>query len=562
MNDLFVIAAGGTGAKVAEALIHLLAAGCGPKNVHILLVDGDTTNGNRNRSVQTWMAYQRLQSWPWLVKCEEDHGLSARLFNTNVNAYVLAERFDDVNQVGLLPQIMGDRELEGALRVLLNDSELTSNLSIGFTGRPNLGCLVMDRYLRLHFTSHPQGRAFLQALETSARPEESNPRVVVVGSVFGGTGASLLPVVHRCIASLFEQPNAQNQPRQHLLAKLRWGKVMQLPYFRPDGGEATEVNTNRHLTDTSSALWYYGEITRGNGVEPTYLVGSQSPQARIIPVAVGGADQINPAFYHEIVAALAVLDFYQHPETMDGRPIRHFSDPKASEQCSLDQLPIPSSERLVVLEKVATLLHLGAFWINWRSDEAFAYRRGLLQYAKTASLTGWDPRIHNWLNTRRAELTDQQGPASQAVDYFARLLLWATTSLSTYGASGLAFLSTDESASSYYSSLHNTLCCIKRSEICVDEADKQFQEQNDNIAARLCRVALAGLVRENASQSGKNLRGHSFALRPLRLVEDGARVRIGLPPDRIGSMLASHGVSSGHVNALCRNYGLPGQEVK
>ncbi len=53
MPLLFLLAGGGTGAKVAEALVHLCATGMGPEHVHVLFVDADTTNGNLQRARAT-----------------------------------------------------------------------------------------------------------------------------------------------------------------------------------------------------------------------------------------------------------------------------------------------------------------------------------------------------------------------------------------------------------------------------------------------------------------------------------------------------------------------------
>ena len=38
-DDLFLITGGGTGAKVAEAFVHLCAAGLGPRRAHLLVIE-------------------------------------------------------------------------------------------------------------------------------------------------------------------------------------------------------------------------------------------------------------------------------------------------------------------------------------------------------------------------------------------------------------------------------------------------------------------------------------------------------------------------------------------
>ena len=192
-SDLFVIAAGGAGAKVIEALTHLCAASLCPVNVHVLLVDGDASNGNRKRALETWNAYQRVQPWPWRVQPKAGDGAAVSLFHTNLQIYALAEQFSAAETGSLRPLVEEDAELHEALGVVLDDQELDMNMRVGFTGRPNLGCLVMNHYLRRHLRRHDRARAFVQALEDSARrTDRGAPRVVVVGSVFGGTDTALL----------------------------------------------------------------------------------------------------------------------------------------------------------------------------------------------------------------------------------------------------------------------------------------------------------------------------------------------------------------------------------
>lgn len=556
MDDLFVIAAGGTGAKVAEALIHLCAAGLGPPNVHILLIDFDIQNGNRIRTVETWKAYDRLQRWPWKVRTEQDSMLVTYLFASNVRIYLWAERFDAGNRSELLAQVQDDPELEQALRVLLNESELRSDFSHGFAGRPNVGSIVMEYQLRNHFIRHSETLAFLHELEQSAGREEY-PRVTVIGSTFGGTGASLLPVVRRCVHSLFDQPNAQGQMRAHLSKKLRWGKVILLPYFSPVGSDSSFVRPDHHLTDTSSALWYYAEVTKGETLEPTYIVGSEAPHERLVPFELG-ANQSNPAFYHEIVAALAVLHFHAEPSALKNRPIRHLSAMEAGKRYSLNQLPSPTANRPQLLKKLATLLHLAAFWINWDGEQIVTYRSGLLQFAKSARFTGWNPSVHKRLIDRKEQLTDQHGPGRLALDYFGRSLLWASTSLSAYGASAMEFARLGTA----YSSLHNTLCYVTPNELDVAKEDVSIElvEQNDNLVALLCRLALVGLLREDASSNEKHVLRHSYPLDALRLVDDGC-IRLCIDRMSIGPSLLSHSLPSDihWVAAICKQYGLPDQ---
>ena len=56
---------GGSGAKVAESLIHLCGAGFGPDSLGILSVDADDHNGNRFLLESRLPAYQDCSKFNW-----------------------------------------------------------------------------------------------------------------------------------------------------------------------------------------------------------------------------------------------------------------------------------------------------------------------------------------------------------------------------------------------------------------------------------------------------------------------------------------------------------------
>ena len=554
--DLFVIAAGGTGAKVVEAIVHLCAAGLCPPNVHILLVDGDASNGNRKRALETWNTYQQVQPWPWLVKPETADGAEVSLFGSKLEIYALAEQFSSAESGSLRPLVQEDSKLLEALGVLLDDQELDMNMRMGFTGRPNLGCLVMNHYLRRHLRSHDRAQAFIQALEDSARRSDLEPpRAMVVGSVFGGTGASLLPIAKASVRSVFSEPDANGQPRIGLFNKIHWGKIMLLPYFRPQGGvNLGMVNPARHFVDTSGALWYYG-LGRADP-EPVYLIGSDGPDKRKIAAVGGEMGQNNPACYHELITALAVLDFHAAPEVQGNHPIRHFSESAqlgaTPEDNSLFALPGPAKlgqER--VRTQLAWLFHLAAFSIDWRANPAAEFHKGLFQYAKEAELTGWDPAINDPWVGHREDLKKKGKDCQQVLEYFARLLLWSKGVLSSpeYSSSGLAF-NTDPGQ---YASLQNTMCHLRRGEIKVSDQET-VPQRPDNLAARICRLGLSGLAREEASKA-HNHRGHALALERNQLFFEGHTIRVGLGGTKsLAEALATHGFEKTDVASWFREF--------
>jgi hypothetical protein len=336
---------------------------------------------------------------------------------------------------------------------------------------------------------------------------------------------------------------------------MQWGKVMLLPYFRPQGGvNLGIVNPARHFVDTSGALWYYGLGQTES--EPTYLIGSDSPEAREILAVGGEIGQNNPPFYHELLAALAILDFYAEPTVQGNHPIRHFSEtahPGAKPEANaLVKLPGPTRLSQTEMRKqLALLFHLASFSAAWRVSTGSEFYKGLFQYAVESTLTGWDDSVHRPLANERASLKAAEGPCHQVLEYFARLLLWGWSVLGhpKFKSSGLDFGGTD----TQYASLHNTLCFVGRDEIEIP-VDGNVPHLNDNLAAKTCRLGLAGLLREDASRLDRNHRGHALYPEGNALLPDGQTVRVGLALNTLAVALTEHKIDQEEIRKWFEAY--------
>jgi hypothetical protein len=206
------------------------------------------------------------------------------------------------------------------------------------------------------------------------------------------------------------------------------------------------------------------------------------------------------------------------------------------------------------LEHFGLLLHLAAFAMLTVEGET-DFKRGLFHYTQKAKLTGWNPGLHARFTSEKFAPHDPANPANHALHYFGRLLLWAahTLSSSVFRSAGLVF-----DAQADYVSLHNTLCHIEDSEICVGTEGQPFREADDHFTARLCRSALAALLRETTQQ-----RPHNFGA-PANLVENSQLIRIGIPEQGIARSLRYFHVlgNDEKLIALCKDYSVsPPEEM-
>lgn len=553
-DSLFLITGGGTGAKVAEALVHLCAAGVAPRRVHVLLVDADTTNGNLQRALHTARAYRAVQRWPWAVETTTGSFFSKQksylqIFGSTLDVTTLTETLDTTRDGGIANGATDEMRL--VLDLLYDADEQTASCDDGFRARPNLGCLVLADHLADKLPAH--AGPFLDALVRETAGGQPVP-VVVAASIFGGTGASLLPVVRGAIEDALRRREAERAAHA-----LRWGAVMILPHYQP-ARRIESVDPDRYLLDTANALQFYGmaqEVTDGTLYDAIYAVGSDRPSRNIVEPVVGQRAQANPAYVEELVGALGAVHF---AETLgEGRrPVRVFQPDRGQERLTWGDLPLGGGERIRL--RAAYLLHLAAFLLRPGDPYRPDLTKGLAALLATATdaeleayawfkdvlhpwAAGVDPGYAQTPPGRRASALKSpavMGAAavdalrSDAVEFFGRLLLWAATALRD-GDDGRGVLHfVDFMPDGDYTLLQGEM---SRKGLDVDApaaGESAADPTQDNALARLLRTALAAEVSAHERSGGKGVVAGVFSL-----VEPDGRVGLRITPEQVRDALAA-----------------------
>lgn len=331
----YVIGIGGTGAKCVEALIHLCAAGLMPdrKNVqgqpigkedlYVAFVDSDVSNGSLERARITLNQYSA---------CKSNKLGSCDLFKTQV--YVgkkdgktfdtwspFAE--DDTTQ----PQLgdffkyetlstnsnaAADRSVAYLMDVLYTHQEKTTSLERGFRGHPSIGAAVLSS--SLNFNAGEPWETFKNRIRQDIAGDGA--RIILIGSVFGGTGAAGLPTIARLISNEFGLATVSNTSL---------GGVLVLPYFSFDPPEegGMRADSENFLLSTQAALKYYhqqaiaGKKMGLDVFNAMYVLG----EAQLSPVSVpslGSTTQRNEQHFLELYAALGCLDFFDRSRNPTG----------------------------------------------------------------------------------------------------------------------------------------------------------------------------------------------------------------------------------------------------
>jgi Tubulin like len=331
----YVIGIGGTGAKCIEALIHLCAAGLmpdirnaqgqvvGKEDLYVAFVDSDVSNGSLDRARVTLTQYNA---------CKVNKFGATDLFKTKLyvgkkdgKTYDTWSPFaeDDTTQ----PQLADFFDYESlvsnskspALRtvgqlmdVLYSHEEKTTTLERGFRGHPSIGAAVLSSSLNFN-DSEPW-----ETLKNRIRQDVAGEgaRIILIGSVFGGTGAAGLPTIARLISNEFNLPRVSNT---------QLGGVLVLPYFSfdPPREDGMRADSENFLLSTQAALKYYhqqaiaGKKMGLDVFQTMYILG----EAQLSPVAVpslGSTTQRNEQHVLELYAALACLDFFDRSRTPAG----------------------------------------------------------------------------------------------------------------------------------------------------------------------------------------------------------------------------------------------------
>ncbi|HEV7587969.1 MAG TPA: hypothetical protein VGO40_07535 [Longimicrobium sp.] len=315
MSTNYLIGIGGTGARVVEAVVHACAAGLGPDELNIFLIDPDDSNGNLSRTKTLVSDYQRGRK-AFTQRNDEDR---VRLFHTRIETpdpfvwsifsardTTLATYVDLDN----LRERADQRALADFISVLFTGAELETVLNEGFRGHPSIGAVVMAT----HDPGQEPWKSFWDDVKQCQGPHEA--KVFLVGSIFGGTGAAGIPTFAAPEMIKFK-PDANVGDGS---SKVLLGGALVLPYFTfespetppitADGRQEMFVTPADFPIATQAALQFYHE--KKLGFDEVYFIGDSLAQ-RVGKFSHGSLRQDNRAHYIELVSALAAFDFFSQP---------------------------------------------------------------------------------------------------------------------------------------------------------------------------------------------------------------------------------------------------------
>lgn len=337
MNDkLFLIAIGGTGMRCLESFVHLCAAGLFDNNtIEVLTLDTDQNNGNKDRVESLIELYNKVKTNDVATKGGEQR--SNTFFSAKLNLYRFFTDYSTPDRSSLhalsaTKNLTADQKQDNEdLSDLLfeRDSVQQFKLDHGYRAQTHLGSMLMYHGIieaainakRGGESVKPQEKelaAYLELLNKHA----SNARVFVFGSVFGGTGASSIPVIPIAISEALKILTGGNNELNH--NKVLFGSTLLTDYFTfrtPTSQQLSDAkviaDSHNFALNSQAALSFYNEDTTVKKTyKKMYHIGWPSSlkinysEGKEGQVVTGGHEQRNACHVAELMCAAAAYDFF------------------------------------------------------------------------------------------------------------------------------------------------------------------------------------------------------------------------------------------------------------
>lgn len=396
----YVIGIGGTGAKCIEGFIHLCASGLMPDNKMLfsLFVDPDGSNGSLKR------AGQLLQNY---YDCKQIKLGQTDLFKNDLRIAKPDVWSPLQNKPHQLDQFFNYNTLQdkGAAHlfdVLYSPKEKQTSLEFGFRGHPSIGAAVMAAAVKLG--GDEPWATFREQLRLDVGSGQE-PKVILFGSIFGGTGASGVPTIGRLVNNEFSQQLKNDQ--------FKLGSVLMLPYFSfdPVRNERLRVDADTFLLSAQTALEYYHRQDELKICSAVYLLGDETLKP-MRNSSIGGLQQENEPHLLEMYAALAAIDFFTK-EHVEGYP--HIARENKEKTTWSD---LPHDRGFAHLKQK----------INQLAQFAFAYLTSYYPMLKSINEKGDEYRAPWYINFFTRKNVDlklsMEGELKQVKSYCENFLLW------------------------------------------------------------------------------------------------------------------------------------------
>lgn len=313
-----IILLGGTGAKCGEILLHMCANGYFRyRYLNILYIDSDLKNGNAEKFKNLYDTYAKCRKQYVIegspIDCFFYTEVRLMIKNPVQNYHKFKELADGTGHDH--GSMVAARAL---METLYSNEEMGLNISDGFFAHPNVGAAMFAANMNKIMEDFQE----MIKLDLS---ETKMVKLFLLGSIFGGTGASSLPTIAKHLRKvLFGKSKNKNIQKQ-----MKIGGCIVLPYFlfshegsrmeEADDGTAA-IEADKFALKTTSALEYYRYVDKDEGrktFDELYLLGHDAADVRG-HYATAGSKQRNLPHIVELYAAMSAVTFFDNNMEVSG----------------------------------------------------------------------------------------------------------------------------------------------------------------------------------------------------------------------------------------------------
>lgn len=349
----FIIAIGGTGMRCLESFVHLCAIGMMDDcEIDVLTLDTDAENGNRVRVEQLIDQYNKVKGEIASSDSGSNSGINNNsFFSAKINKFSYytiynQERGTKFKQITRLAT-SGNKEENKKLADLFLDKDRVQEFDLqrGYRAQTHLGSYLMyhsivDSAVRISKGNNPAAGFKNRSLE---KPDEdlkqfldrmvnaeSGSKVFIFGSVFGGTGASSIPILPPALRDAVSIACGGKLLTSH------FGATLLTNYFSFPASSKAQKEKEKVIAEavyfdlnSQAAIDFYSkDKSVREFYKRFYLVGWPEEAAewgsKDGTLQTGGSEQKNPCHVVELLCAAAAYDFFKTDIDPNKKDVEYF----------------------------------------------------------------------------------------------------------------------------------------------------------------------------------------------------------------------------------------------
>jgi hypothetical protein len=370
-RNTFVFGIGGTGARVIRAMTMLLAAGtelAHDGKIIPVIIDVDAENEDTSRTIKALDLYKKIRAGAYGDNSEKKPGF----FGTSLNT-LSSQRSSEGDKIrdefqlkfagisSSFASYLKFADMEGIdnefMKLLYDaspkdkpEAELNLELTKGFKGNPNIGCIIFNE-----LENSPEFKYFLSAIG-------EHDRIFIVSSIFGGTGSAGFPQLLKLLKG----------NRNNHVSSARTGAVTIMPYFSVQEDKGSAIDSTRFISKTKAALSYYEHEMES--LDSMYYIYDK-PGSTPYENNEGGRAQRNNAHVVELIAATALINFTNRPDAAFDGKTQYYEYGIKRNESTLNLSHFFEETRRSVLRPLTAFTYAAKAWTEFvpgQLKEAFA----------------------------------------------------------------------------------------------------------------------------------------------------------------------------------------------